>query len=80
MSKISFNALTPHIGSEVIGLDFGQPVSDADLADLERELADRCVIVARGQDLTPEQLIAFSRRRMHRTTITGTRPVFDAAA
>ena len=57
-----------------------QPVSDADSAALERELADRCVVVARGQELAPGQLFAFSRRRMHRTTITGTRPVFDAAA
>jgi taurine dioxygenase len=62
MSDITFSALTPHIGSEVAGLDFGQPVSDADLAALEQELANRCVVVARGQDLAPEQLIAFSRR------------------
>lgn len=80
MSDISFSALTPQIGSAVVGPNFGQPVSDADSAALERELADRCVVVARGQELAPGQLIAFSRRRMHRTTITGTRPVFDAAA
>ena len=62
MPEIAFNALSPNIGSEAVGLDLRRPVSEADLAALQRELADRCVIAIRGQDIAPEQLIAFSRQ------------------
>ena len=62
MTEFGFKALTENVGSEVTGLDMRQPLSDTLRDQLERELADRSVLLVRGQtDLTPEQHIAFSR-------------------
>lgn len=62
MTDFGFKALTENVGSEVTGLDMGQPLSDGARDRLERELADRSVLLVRGQtDLTPQQHIAFSR-------------------
>ena len=61
MTDISFSELTANVGSEVHGLDLRKSLSVGARAQLMRELADRSVVLARGQDITPEQLIAFSR-------------------
>ncbi|MEA1674733.1 TauD/TfdA family dioxygenase [Nitrospirillum sp. BR 11163] len=51
------------LGAEVIGLDLSQPLPESDFLRIRRALAERQVVVVRGQgDLTPEQHIAFSRR------------------
>ncbi|MDG3444234.1 TauD/TfdA dioxygenase family protein [Nitrospirillum amazonense] len=51
------------LGAEVIGLDLSQPLPESDFLRIRRTLAERQVLVVRGQgDLTPEQHIAFSRR------------------
>lgn len=60
-SEVTFEALTPHIGSLAHGIDVSKPVPPAVMTRLRRELADRSVIVLRDQSLTPEQLIAVSR-------------------
>lgn len=62
MMDIAFKHLTEHVGSEVRGIDLSQPMSDAALVSLERELADRCLLLFKGQDISPEEHIAFSRR------------------
>ena len=61
MTDISFSELTANVGSEVHGLDLRKSLSVGARAQLMRELADRSVVLAHGQDITPEQLIAFSR-------------------
>ncbi|WP_044564477.1 TauD/TfdA family dioxygenase [Azospirillum sp. B4] len=51
------------LGAEVIGLDLSRPLPEPDFRRIRRTLAERQVVVVRGQaDLTPEQHIAFSRR------------------
>lgn len=62
MTGIEFQDLTPKVGSAVVGLDMRQPLDDAARDQLEAKLADRSVLLVRGQhELTPEQHIAFSR-------------------
>lgn len=63
MTEINFEDLTPKVGAEVHGLDMGAPLSDEMRDRLDMALADRSVLLIRGQnDLSPEQHIAFSRR------------------
>jgi taurine dioxygenase len=50
------------LGAEVIGLDIGQPVSDADFQRIHRAHLDHHVLVFRGQRISPQQQIDFSRR------------------
>ena len=57
-----FTPLTANIGCRVDGVDVAAPMSDAVFADLRRALAEHAVLVLPGQDITPEDHIAFSRR------------------
>jgi taurine dioxygenase len=57
-----YTPLTPNIGCRVEGIDLALPMTDGEFAGLRRALADHTVLVLPGQDLTPEQHIAFSRR------------------
>jgi len=57
-----FTPLTDAIGCRVEGVDIGAPMTDAVFASLRRALAEHTVLVLPGQDFTPEQHIAFSRR------------------
>jgi len=57
-----FTPVTPNIGCRVEGIDIGAPMSDATFASLRRVLAAHSVLVLPGQDITPEEHIAFSRR------------------
>lgn len=50
------------LGAEVIGLDLGKPLSDADFTTVINAFHDRSVLIFRDQKITPEQHIAFSRR------------------
>jgi taurine dioxygenase len=54
--------LTPAIGSEVRGLDLVAGLDDAGLAELERILADRGLLVFRDCAITPAQQSAFAAR------------------
>jgi taurine dioxygenase len=47
--------LTRHIGAEISGVDFSQPLSEAVRAELHRALMEREVIFFRDLDITPEQ-------------------------
>ncbi len=50
------------LGAEVIGLDLGSPLSDADFERVINAFHDRSLLVFRDQKITPEQHIAFSKR------------------
>ena len=50
------------LGAEVIGLDLGAPLRDADFAAIHRAHLDHHVLVFRDQRIKPSQQIAFSRR------------------
>src|SRR5262245_24764096 len=50
------------LGAEITGLDLAQPVDDATFRAIEDVFHNRGVIVFRGQQLTEDQHIAFSRR------------------
>jgi taurine dioxygenase len=50
------------LGAEVLGLDLGQPLSDADFLRLHRAHLDHHVLVFREQHITAAQQVAFSRR------------------
>lgn len=49
-------------GAEVLGLDLGQPLSEADFGRLLRAHWEHLVLVFRDQRITPAQQVAFSRR------------------
>jgi taurine dioxygenase len=53
--------LHPYTGSEVTGLDLRRPLDDDTRARLDRELADRGVLVFRDQSLDPPQFAAAAR-------------------
>lgn len=57
-----FTALTPNIGCRVEGIDIAAPMSEAVFGRLRRAVAEHTVLVLPGQEVTPEQHIAFSRR------------------
>ena len=59
---IVIRPLDPVMGAEVIGADLSQPLTDADLQRFTDALHAYKVLAFRDQDLTKEQLIAFSRR------------------
>ncbi|MEN6543423.1 TauD/TfdA family dioxygenase [Parvibaculum sp.] len=49
------------LGAEVRGLDISKPLSEADVAALKEAWADHIVLLFRGQKLTDDDLIRFSR-------------------
>ena len=50
------------LGAEISGLDLSEPLDEATFRSVEQLFHERGVVVFRGQRLTPEQHIAFSRR------------------
>lgn len=59
---LTFRPLTDTIGMEVSGIDLSEPVSAADFDRIVKVWLDATVLLFRGQSITPEQQIAFSRR------------------
>ena len=53
--------LSPQVGTEVIGVDISQPLPDDVFKTIDDAYNRYSVLVLRGQKLTPEQQIAFSR-------------------
>jgi len=53
--------LSPQLGAEVIGVDISQPLPDDVFKTIDDAYNHYSVLVFRGQKLTPEQQIAFSR-------------------
>ncbi|MEJ7687015.1 MAG: TauD/TfdA family dioxygenase [Variovorax sp.] len=50
------------VGAEVVGLDIGKPIGDADFKRIHQAHLDHHVLVFRDQRITPDEHIAFSRR------------------
>ena len=50
------------LGAEVIDLDLGKTLSDADFERVINAFHERSLLVFRDQKITPEQHIAFSKR------------------
>ncbi len=59
---LELRPLDAALGAEVIGLDLGRPVPDADFARIHRAHLDHHVLVFRELRITPQQQIQFSRR------------------
>jgi len=59
---IAVEKLTPVIGAEIGGIDLGLPLSNRQLDEINRALAENLVIFFRDQkNLTPERHLAFGR-------------------
>ena len=50
------------LGAEVLDLDLRAEISDATVQEIRSAWLQHCVLLFRGQDITPEQHVAFSRR------------------
>ncbi|BBK41148.1 taurine dioxygenase [Allostella vacuolata] len=62
MATIGIRRLSNGLGAEITGVDLRQPVDDSTFAAVEKAWHDHLVLLFRGQDITPDQHIAFSRR------------------
>jgi taurine dioxygenase len=58
---ITVDKLTPIIGAEISGIDLAQPLSNHEMSEVHRALAENVVIFFRDQQMTPEQHLAFGR-------------------
>jgi len=58
---LTLDKLTPVIGAEINGVDLSEPLSNHQLDELHRALAENLVIFFRDQTLTPQQHLAFGR-------------------
>ena len=54
--------LTNKFGVEIEGLDLSRPIDDATIAEVWKIWNAQGLVLLRGQDITPDQHIAFSRR------------------
>jgi taurine dioxygenase len=61
-SDLKVTPYSPSVGALIDGIDLAQPVSDAAMEQMRAALRDYGVIFIRGQNVTPEQHIAFARR------------------
>src|SRR5688572_22166983 len=59
---ITVQRLSAAAGAEIAGVDFAQPLPDADVSRIGQALAENCVLLFRGAHITPAQHIAFSRQ------------------
>lgn len=59
---LNIRKLGQALGAEITGLDLSRPVSDGLFEEILAAFHEHAVVVFRGQNLTPEQQIAFSRR------------------
>ena len=58
---VSVRALTPAVGAEVDGIDLAR-LTDSQFADIERAWHRHAALLFRGQKITDDDLLAFSRR------------------
>jgi len=59
--RIVIEALSPHIGAEVSGVDLAEPMDDDTIAEIRRAFLAHMVIFFRDQNLTAAQFLAFAR-------------------
>ena len=63
MANLEFNAFPGALGGEVVGFDPKTAFDDDTFAGIKRLLRERIFVVVRDQqDMTPDQLMAFTRR------------------
>ena len=62
MSQIAIRPLTPTVGAEIVGIDLSQRLSHEEVDAIEEALLAHGVVFFRGQDITPEQQLAFARQ------------------
>ena len=61
-SRIEARPLAGAVGAEIVGVDLSTPFDEATFGEIRRALVDFGVLCFRGQQLTPEQQVAFARR------------------
>jgi taurine dioxygenase len=61
-STIRVAPLSPHIGAEISGVDLANPLTDAEFKVIFDAWMEHLVLRFRGQNLTKDQLLAFSER------------------
>ncbi len=61
MSGIEVEPVAGALGAEIHGVDLRQPLADEVVADIRAAFLEHSVIFLRGQEITPEQHIAFAR-------------------
>jgi taurine dioxygenase len=59
---LSVTRLGRSLGAEISGVDLSRPLADEAFAQVAKAFFDNEVVVFRGQRLTPEQQVAFTRR------------------
>ena len=62
MTKLKVTPLTGSIGASVEGIDLNSPMDNATFAALHDAFLMNCVLVYRGQQLTPAAQVEFGRR------------------
>ena len=58
---ITIDKLTPIIGAEIGGVDLSRPLSNHQMSEIHRALAENLVIFFRDQEMSPEQHLGFGR-------------------
>ncbi len=61
-TEVDFRPVAGALGAEVRGLDLAAVLCDGTIDRLKQGLGEHLVLFFRDQDMTPEQLLAFSRR------------------
>ena len=62
MDLIDVRPLGGALGAEIGGLDLSGPLTKAVIGEVRRAFLEHLVVFFRGQDLTPEHLLAFAGR------------------
>ncbi len=61
MTTIQVRPLTPTIGAEIEGVDLRTALAEDEVEVIRQALLDHLVIFFRGQDITPDQQVAFAQ-------------------
>jgi alpha-ketoglutarate-dependent taurine dioxygenase len=59
---LEIKKLADHVGVEVKGVDASKPFDEETLKTVYKAWVDHSVLVLKGQDLTPQQFVEFSRQ------------------
>ncbi len=62
MTKIEVRPVTPTIGAEIEGVDLRTALGEDEVEVIRQALLDHLVIFFRGQDINPDQQVAFAQR------------------
>ena len=60
--EVVVTPVSPHIGADITGVDLSQSLSDAQIAQIQDAWMQHMVLRFRGQNLSKDQLLDFSRR------------------